>query len=73
MSLGWTQPLTEMSTRNLPRGKGRQVHKADNLSAICEPIVWASMSRNSWAFTSCHRESSMRTADNLTAICESII
>jgi hypothetical protein len=34
-----TQPLTEMSTRNLPGGKGWQTLKADNLTAICEPIV----------------------------------
>jgi hypothetical protein len=34
-----TQPLTEMSTMNLPGGKGRPVRKADNLIAICEPIV----------------------------------
>jgi hypothetical protein len=34
-----TQPLTEMSARNLPGGKGRPVHKADSLTAICEPIV----------------------------------
>jgi hypothetical protein len=34
-----TQPLTEMSIRNLPGGKGRPVRKADNLTAICEPIV----------------------------------
>jgi hypothetical protein len=31
--------LTEMSTRNLPRGKGRPARKAYNLTAICEPIV----------------------------------
>jgi hypothetical protein len=31
MALGSTQPLTEMSTRNLPGGKGRPVRKADNL------------------------------------------
>jgi hypothetical protein len=37
---GSTQPLTEMSTRNLPAGKGWPVRKADNLTAICEPIVW---------------------------------
>jgi hypothetical protein len=35
-----TQPLTEMSTRNLPGGKGRPARKADNLTAICEPIVY---------------------------------
>jgi hypothetical protein len=41
MALGSTQPLTEMSTRNLPGGgKGRPVRKADNLTAICEPIVY---------------------------------
>jgi hypothetical protein len=32
-------PLTEMSTRNLPAGKGRPVPKADNLTAISESIV----------------------------------
>jgi hypothetical protein len=31
-ALGFTQPLTEMS-------KVRPVHRADNLTAICEPIV----------------------------------
>jgi hypothetical protein len=39
MALGSTQPLTEMSTRNRPAGKGRTARKADNLTAICEPIV----------------------------------
>jgi hypothetical protein len=38
MALESTQPLTEMSTRNLPGGKGRPARKAD-LSAICEAIV----------------------------------
>jgi hypothetical protein len=42
--LGSTQPVTEMremSHRNLPGGgvKGRPAHKADNLTAIFEPIV----------------------------------
>jgi hypothetical protein len=31
--------LTEISTRNLPGGKARPAPKADNLTAICEPIV----------------------------------
>jgi hypothetical protein len=37
MALGSTQPLTEMSTRNLPGGggKGRPGLKGDNLTAIC--------------------------------------
>jgi hypothetical protein len=38
MALGSTQPLTEMSTRNLPGGKGRPARKAD-LTAIWEPDV----------------------------------
>jgi hypothetical protein len=29
-----------MSTRNIPGGKGRPARKADNLTAICEPIVY---------------------------------
>jgi hypothetical protein len=39
MTLGSTQPLTEMSTRIIPGGEGRPVRKADNLTAICKPIV----------------------------------
>jgi hypothetical protein len=39
MVLGSIQPLTEMSTRNLSGGKGRPARKADNLTAISEPIV----------------------------------
>jgi hypothetical protein len=39
MTLESTQPLTEMSTRNLPEGKGRPARKTDNLTAICEPIA----------------------------------
>jgi hypothetical protein len=40
IALGSTKPLIEMSTRNLPGGKGRPAHKADNLIAICEPSVY---------------------------------
>jgi hypothetical protein len=39
MSLESMQPITEMSTRNLPGVKGWLAHKADNLTAICEPTV----------------------------------
>jgi hypothetical protein len=41
MTLGSTPPLPGTSTRNPPGGggKGRPVRKADNLNAICEPIV----------------------------------
>jgi hypothetical protein len=38
MALESTQPLTEMSTRNLPGGEGQLVHTADNPTAIYEPI-----------------------------------
>jgi hypothetical protein len=40
MALGSTHPLTEMSTRTLPRGKKRPALKADKLAAIYEPNVW---------------------------------
>jgi hypothetical protein len=39
MALWSSQPLTEMSTRNLLGGKGQTVHKADNITTICELIV----------------------------------
>jgi hypothetical protein len=39
MALGLTQPLTEMSTRNLPGGEGLPARKADNLTIICVPTV----------------------------------
>jgi hypothetical protein len=40
--------LTEMSTRNLPGGKGRPARKADNLTTVCEFL---------WASTACYRDS----------------
>jgi hypothetical protein len=39
MALRSTQPLTEMSTKNLPGAEGRPARKVDNLTAICEPTV----------------------------------
>jgi hypothetical protein len=36
MAMGSTQPLTEISTINLPKVPAR---KADSLTAICESIV----------------------------------
>jgi hypothetical protein len=60
MALMSTQPLTEMSTRNLPEGKRRPTRKAD-LTAICESIVykmWDSRRLTSrWAFAACYRDS----------------
>jgi hypothetical protein len=40
MALGSTQPVTEMSTRKLPGGKGRPARNPNNLTVICEPIVY---------------------------------
>jgi hypothetical protein len=61
MILGSTQPLKEMSARNLPGGKGRPARKADNLTAICEPIVYKVLEPRRlttlWVSTACHRDS----------------
>jgi hypothetical protein len=38
MALGLTQPLTEITTRNFPKDEVRSARKADNLTAIYEPI-----------------------------------
>jgi hypothetical protein len=38
MDLWSTQQLTEMSTRNLPKGKGRPARKADDLIAGLENV-----------------------------------
>jgi hypothetical protein len=39
MALGLTQPLTEMSTRNVPGGKKLPARRADSLATIREPMV----------------------------------
>jgi hypothetical protein len=39
MALGSTQPITEMSAKNIPGGKGQPARDAENLTAICAPIV----------------------------------
>jgi hypothetical protein len=61
MALGYPQPLTEMSTRNLPRGKRRPARKADNLTVICEPIVWKMWEPRRLTYlcatTACYRDS----------------
>jgi hypothetical protein len=61
MVLASTQPLTEMSNRNLPGGKGWPVHKTDNLTAICELIVWKMWEPRHlatlWATLTCYRDS----------------
>jgi hypothetical protein len=48
MALGSTQTLTEMSTRNIPGGEGRPARKADNLTAICEPIVYKNVGASTY-------------------------
>jgi hypothetical protein len=39
MAMGSSQPITEMSTKNLPGGEKRPARRADNLVAVCEPNV----------------------------------
>jgi hypothetical protein len=39
VALGFTQPLTEINTKNLPSGKTWPTRKADNRTAICESVV----------------------------------
>jgi hypothetical protein len=57
MALGSAESLTEMSTRNLPWGKGRSERKVVNLTAVRElrrfRILWASTAccRDSFNFT----------------------
>jgi hypothetical protein len=62
MALGSTQSLTEMSTRNLPGGKGWPAHKADNLTAICGPSVYKMWEHRRlttlWTSTACYSDSS---------------
>jgi hypothetical protein len=59
MALGSNQPLTEMSTRNLPGGKEQPARK-DDLTAICEPIVkkmWEPRRLTTlWASMACYRD-----------------
>jgi hypothetical protein len=39
MALGSVQPLAEMNTTDLPRGKEQSERESDNFTAICEPTV----------------------------------
>jgi hypothetical protein len=58
MALGSTQPLTEMSIRNLPGGKGRPARRADNLNAICLDKIWGPRRLTTLrAFTACYKDS----------------
>jgi hypothetical protein len=70
MALECTQPLTEMSTRNHPGGKGRPALEADNLTAICEPIVYKMWELQRlttlWAFTARYKDSIIGAGNGLT-------
>jgi hypothetical protein len=59
MALGSTQPLTEMSTRNLSGGKGRPARDVDYFTAICELVVmkmWEARRLTTvWAFMACYK------------------
>jgi hypothetical protein len=51
LALGWTQPLTEMSTRNISGGGGvysRLVRRTENLTAIMCWLSWNLGARTSW-------------------------
>jgi hypothetical protein len=56
-----TQPLTEMSTRNLPADKGRPARKVHKITAICERTVYKMWQPRRftilWASTACYRDS----------------
>jgi hypothetical protein len=60
MALRSTQLLTEMSTRNLPGGRGRPALQAD-LIVICQPIFWKMWKprrlTTPWASAACYRDS----------------
>jgi hypothetical protein len=60
MTLESTQPLTKMNTRTLPRSKGWPARKADNLTSICELIVWKMWESRHltalWTSTACYRD-----------------
>jgi hypothetical protein len=61
MALTSTQPLTIISARNLLGSKKWSARKANNLTAICEPVVlkkWEPQRLTIlWASTACYRDS----------------
>jgi hypothetical protein len=61
MTLVWSQPLTEMITRNVPGGKGWLVHKADNslltVSKLSRKFVSLDISQTQWACAACYKNS----------------
>jgi hypothetical protein len=67
MALGSAQPLTDMSTRNLPGRKEWPARKADNLITICEPIVKKSWEpqflTTLWASMASYRDSKKKKVE----------
>jgi hypothetical protein len=61
MALGSTQPLTQMSTKNLPGSKDRPARKDGNLTAFYKSIgleMWEPRRLTTlWASTACYRDS----------------
>jgi hypothetical protein len=59
MTVGSTQPLTEMSTKIVPVGKARPERKAGDLTVICEPTVYKIWKPRRltipWAYTASYR------------------
>jgi hypothetical protein len=53
----WPWGQLSLCTRTLPGGKRRSASKVDNLTAICEPIVWKMWEPRRlttlWTFTAC--------------------
>jgi len=48
MALGLTQPLTEMSTRNVSWGQRRPVRRGDNIATFMCRLSWNLGASTSW-------------------------
>jgi hypothetical protein len=56
MALGSTRPLREMSTRNLPVGKGRRACKAGSFIADCKKCGGPRLLATLWDSNACYRD-----------------
>jgi hypothetical protein len=60
MALGSIEPLTEMSTRNLPEGKGLPAREAHNLTSSVSQFVYKIWEpqrlTNQWDYTACYKD-----------------
>jgi hypothetical protein len=57
MALGLTQPLTEMSTRNLPEGQRAAENLIDTFEQIVKKIWKPRRLTILWALTACYKDS----------------